>query len=70
MCKMMERVLLNRLLYLLGDNIFSNVYGFVKGKSTSDCVIACLSNPNDYCRIFVDLQGAFDKADGHMILYE
>ena len=70
MCKMMERVILNRLLYLIGDNFSSNMYGFRKGKSTSDCIISCLSNTKDECRVFVDLQGAFDKANGQIILYE
>ena len=46
MCKMMERIVLNRLLYKLGDLISENLFGFVKGKSSTDCVIRCLSNPN------------------------
>ena len=57
-------------MYLLGDNISSNILGFVQGKSTMDCLITCLSNPSDNCRVFVNLQGAYDKANGQMILYE
>lgn len=69
-CKMMERIILNRLLYIIGDQLSSNLFGFLKGKSTSDCIIKCLANENDYYRIFIDLQGAFDKANKEVILYE
>lgn len=60
--KMMERIILNRLLYAVGDRISSNIFGFIKGKSTSDCVIKCLSKEDKY-KVFIDLEGAFDKAN-------
>ena len=44
LCKMMERILLNRLMYVIGDKLSCNLYGFMKGKGTSDCLIQCLSN--------------------------
>lgn len=68
--KMLERVILNRLLYLIGDQLSDNLYGFIKGRGTSDAVIRCLTNDADYCRVFVDLKGAFDKANGEVILCE
>lgn len=67
---MVERIILNRLLYLIGDNLSSNLYGFRRGNGTSDCTSKCLSFANEKCRVFVDLQGAFDKADGDIIMYE
>ena len=70
MCKMMERIVLNRLLYKLGDLMSPNLFGFIGGKSTMDCVIKCLSNPNINCRVFVDLKSAFDKANHDVILEE
>ena len=70
LCKMMERLILNRLLFVIGDQLSHNLYGFIKGKSTSDCVIKVLSNPDVKCRAFVDLKGAFDRANGDVILEE
>ena len=68
--KMMERVLLNRLVYIVGENLSCNLFGFLEGKCTSDCVIKCLSNDADRCRVFVDLQGAFDKAHSEVVMNE
>ena len=42
----------------------------MKGRSTSDCFIKCLSNANVNCRAFIDLKGAFDKANRDVILEE
>ena len=55
MCKLMERLVLNRLLYALGDQFSPNLYGFMKGKSTSDCVLRVLCGNGVKCRAFVDL---------------
>lgn len=68
MCKMMERIVLNRLLYKLGDLMSGNLFGFVKSKSTTDCVIKCLSSSSINFRVFVDLKDAFDKANQDVIL--
>lgn len=57
-------------MYLIGDVLSPNLYGFMKGKGTKNAVIKCLSHDNDYCRVFIDLKGAFDKANGEVILYE
>lgn len=68
--KMMERIMLERLLYVLGDKLSNNLFAFLKGKGASGAVIKCLSGKNDYCRTFIDLKGAFDKANGEIILKE
>ena len=67
---MMERVILNRLLYVIGESLSNNLYGFRKRKGTSECIMKCLSYENGNCRVFVDLQGAFDRANGEIITYE
>ncbi|KAK3895411.1 hypothetical protein Pcinc_000864 [Petrolisthes cinctipes] len=70
LCKMMERVLLNRLLYKISSKLSSNLHGFMKGRSTSDCFIKCLANTPSKCRAFVDLKGAFDRANKDVIIEE
>ena len=55
---------------MIGDKFAHNMYGFIKGKGTNDAIINCLSSNNDYCRVFIDLKGAFDKANGEVILHE
>ena len=68
--KMMERILLEKLQYIIGDSLHDSLFGFVKGKGTAGALINCLGNDSDYCRTFIDLKGAFDKANGEIILYE
>lgn len=70
LCKMMERIVLRRLLYKLGDKFSSNLYGFRKGRATSDCFVHCLANASSTCQAYVDLKGAFDKANKEVILEE
>ena len=70
LCKMMEGIILDRLLYLIGPDLSPNLYGFIKNKSTSDCLLRCLSNSETKCRIFVDLEGAFDKVSPDVVLFE
>ena len=70
LCKMLERVLLERLLYVIGGELSDNLYGFMKGRGTTDAVIKCLSHDSDYCRTFIDLKGTFDKGNGEVIMYE
>lgn len=70
LCKMMERIVLHRLLYKVGDNLSSNLFGFMKGRSTGDCFVHCLSNTNVSTRVFIDLKGAFDRANKDVILEE
>lgn len=60
LCKMMERVVLNRLIYKVGDKLSTNLHGFLK----------CLSNNDFVCRAFIDLKGAFDRANKEVIMEE
>ena len=69
-CKMLERIILHRLQYQVGDGLSSNLYGFIRGKGTSDSIIHCISANGITCRAFIDLQGAFDKISGDVVLYE
>ena len=69
-CKMMERVVLNRLLYKISDQLSPNMHGFMKGRSSSDCFLKCLSDVKVTCRAFVDLKGAFDRANKDVIMEE
>ena len=68
--KMMERIVLGRLRYIIDDCLHPSLYGFMKDKGTTGALINCLSNESDYCRTFIDLKGAFDRANGEIILYE
>lgn len=64
----MERVVLNRLLYKIEGLLSPNLYGFVHGKGTADCVMNCLNNSEANCRAFIDMKGAFDRANKEVIL--
>ena len=70
LCKMMERLVHGRLMYIIGDQLSSNLFGFIKGKSTANCVMKVMSNTDAACRVFVDLKGAFDRANKDVILEE
>ena len=70
LCKLMERVILQRLIYKVGDLMSPNLYGFMKGRCTANCFVKCLSNTTVTCRAFVDLKGAFDRANKDVIMEE
>ncbi|XP_063849706.1 uncharacterized protein LOC135093957 [Scylla paramamosain] len=70
LCKMMEWVILNRLVYKVGHVLSGNVHGFLKGHSTSHCFVECLINKDATCRAFVDLKGACDRANKDVIMEE
>ena len=70
LCKMMERIILNRMIYKISDLLSDNLYGFMKDKCTTDCVLKALCKGEVMCRTFVDLKGAFDKANKDIILEE
>lgn len=65
--KMMERIILNGMIYILGDNLSCNLYGFSNEKSKVDGVIKCQSTDADKCRVLAALKDAFDKAHGEVI---
>ncbi|XP_068223991.1 uncharacterized protein [Palaemon carinicauda] len=64
------RPILNRLLFVIGDQFSQNLYGFIKGKCTTDCVLRVLCNSSVECKAFIDLKGAFDRANKDVILEE
>ena len=70
LCKTMERIVLRRLIYKVGDSMSENLYGFMKGRATSDCFVHCLANTSASCQVYVDLKGAFDRANREVILEE
>ncbi|XP_045103031.1 uncharacterized protein LOC123499295 [Portunus trituberculatus] len=67
---MMERILLERLNYVIEDQLHESLCGFMKGKDTSGAFTNCLTNEYDYCRTFIDLKGAFDRANDDIILFK
>ena len=68
-CKVFERIILNRLKYSINDKLSKNLYGFNDGKSTKDCFIEYMDSEK-YTGIttFLDLQAAFDIANRTVIL--
>ena len=62
--------MLQRLLYKVSDLMSPNLHGFMRGRSTADCFLKCLSNANVTCRAFIDLKGAFDRANKDVIMEE
>ena len=70
LCKVMERIMLNRLLYKVGAGLSGNMHGFLSGHSTSYCFVTSLSNKDATCRAFIDLKGAFDRANKDVIMEE
>ena len=48
----------------------TNMYGFMQGRSMNVCFIKCLSNVCVTCHAFIDLIGAFDRANKDVIMEE
>lgn len=70
LCKVFERIILNRLLYVIKTKISNNLYGFISGKSTQNCIHRVLSGIRKRYTIFIDIKGAFDSANPTAILAE
>ena len=70
LCKMTERIILNRLLTKIGGSLHPNLNGFIKGRSTSSCITSYLANTSAKYSVFLDLKSAFDKANRQIILFE
>ena len=69
MCKVLERIILNRLKYIVGDKLHKKLYGFLNGRSTKDCFADYIaSTTSTTITTFVDLKSAFDKANKTVIL--
>ena len=69
LCKVFERVILNRLQFSLNGKLSNNLYGFTKGKSTKDCFIEYMNSDKDTnVTTFLDLESAFDIAHRTVIM--
>ncbi|XP_069159459.1 uncharacterized protein [Procambarus clarkii] len=66
---MLERIILNRLLHKIG-RLGKGVNEFVKGRRQANCIVNYLVNNKAKYSVFVDIKGAFDKAQGIAILDE
>lgn len=69
LCKVLERIILNRIRFILGDKLYNNLYGFMPGKSTRDCFAKFMAtDDSNKVTTFIDLQSAFDVANRTAIL--
>ena len=70
-CKVMERIILHRLLHTIGPSLSPSLYGFLPGRSTQHCFAELFTHytPNTYTA-FIDLKAAFDIANREVILDE
>ena len=68
-CKVMERILLTRLLYRLQDRLSPRLFGFLPQRSTHHGLVDLYSRlSRDSVVAFVDLKSAFDVANRDIIL--
>ena len=69
LCKVFERVILNRLQFSLHGKLSNNLYGFIRGRSTKNCFIEHMAcNHTNGITVFLDIQAAFDTANPNVIL--
>lgn len=68
LCKLFERIVLDRLLYSIKPKFSNNFYGFISGRSIQQCIDRVLSGIRKRYNVFVDLKGAFDRGNPIMIL--
>ena len=69
LCKVFERVILNRLNHTLSGKLSDNLFGFINGKSTNNCFLEYMAaEPNSGVTVFLDIQSAFDTANRTVIL--
>lgn len=69
-CKMIEKIMLKRLLFRIEDKLHDSLNGFIKGRSTTTCITSFLANKKAKYTVFLDLKSAFDKANKLIILHE
>lgn len=69
MCKTLERILLNRLLYKIG-RLDVGVNGFIRHRSTANCLANYFANDKAKTTVFLDIEKAFDRAQPLVILEE
>ena len=70
-CKVMERILLNRLRAQVEELLSSRLMGFLPGRSARHCFAELISHTKySSCTAFIDLKAAFDIANRELILDE
>ena len=62
--------MLYRVLCKAGDKFHMTLNGYIREKGTSHCITTFQANNKAKYFAFVDLQGAFDKEQGRVILSE
>ena len=68
-CKVLERILLTRLMYRLRDHLSPRLFGFLPQRSTHHCLVDLYSRlSRDSVVAFIDLKSAFDVASRDIIL--
>ena len=68
-CKVLERILLNRLMYRLQTRLSPRLFGFLPQRSTHHCLVDLYSHlSRDSVVAFIDLKSAFDVANREIIL--
>ena len=68
-CKVLERILLNRLMYRLQTRLSPRLFGFLPQRSTHHCLVDLYSRlSRDSVVAFIDLKSAFDVANREIIL--
>ncbi|XP_047502951.1 uncharacterized protein LOC125048330 [Penaeus chinensis] len=68
-CKVLKRILLNRLMYRLQDKLSSRLYGFLPQRSTHHCLLELYTRLSSTSLVaFIDLKSAFDIANPDVIL--
>lgn len=70
LCKVFERIILNRLQHLIKNKLAKCIYGFIPGLSTQQCIHRVSAGIGQKYTMFIDLKGAFDKANHNIILTE
>ena len=69
LCKVMERIILDRLMYRIRPKLSPKLYGFMPGRSTQHCFAEYLVNTGKHTQtVFIDLKSAFDIANREVIL--
>lgn len=69
-CKVFERMLLQRLQHAITPHLSKALYGFLPGRSTQHCIHRVKSNVHARYTAFIDLKAAFDRANPIVILAE
>lgn len=67
--KTFERLVLNRIMFVMRNKFNSNMFGFLPGRGTGEALASYHSFQGCRYSVFLDLKSAFDKANIDVILY-